>query len=619
MAGLGLRQIPSKQSKKGSPVLRAGDTLFVKNGTYVEEVNISQSGTANQPVTVRAYPGHKPVIDGMAGVNGINSGLPSGSLIKTNPRTGAGMKYTGLFDITGSYVVVDGFEIMRSMGRGMRIYTPAGRPPTKYVTVRNCNIHHSRQVNYLVTGIGNAQNQSISQIVIEDCECSWSGNYYPEMRGANSVTDWSEGVLFKNAQYCRLSRSKVYENWGEAIIADANFGRSHHIIIEDCIIWDNMKSVYIHAAEDVIFRRNYVYYSKTDRSRSSPFGKVPAIKVAPAEHATFGRIPSKRIEITNNIIVGTLTGIALAGSPGKPEIEDCFIAYNTLVNNSTSVLALIAQKKNMVFRNNIVVGKTLVNDAGGRTKSNWTYSNNLWSKTPEAMRGAGDVIGDPKLANINHDPAAGEGDPKNYFLTAASPAINAGFNLAEPKEDFFKNRRDSRPDIGGHEFGVQGPFIEADFDADPKSGNAPLEVIFTDQSSSSAAITSWLWDFGEETISEEQNPTHTFPEGTYTVSLAVKGEAGEDSITKDSIIIAGTSPPQTPPRVTSGLAALYRFTEGSGQIIRDVSGVGTALDLQIRDLPAVLWAQEGLRDPVANDHRLNGNRGENHCRLHRQR
>jgi len=48
----------------------------------------------------------------------------------------------------------------------------------------------------------------------------------------------------------------------------------------------------------------------------------------------------------------------------------------------------------------------------------------------------------------------------------------------------------------------------ANFTADPESGYAPLTVQFTDTSLNN--VTSWLWDFGDETTSEEQNPTHTF-------------------------------------------------------------------------------------------------------------
>ena len=61
----------------------------------------------------------------------------------------------------------------------------------------------------------------------------------------------------------------------------------------------------------------------------------------------------------------------------------------------------------------------------------------------------------------------------------------------------------------------------SDFTAEPLTGDAPLEVTFTDQSAGD--ITSWLWDFGDGTTSTEQNPVHIYQDtGTYSVTLQVK-------------------------------------------------------------------------------------------------
>ena len=53
------------------------------------------------------------------------------------------------------------------------------------------------------------------------------------------------------------------------------------------------------------------------------------------------------------------------------------------------------------------------------------------------------------------------------------------------------------------------------------------EVVFTDNSTFSP--TSWTWVFGDGATSDEQHPTHVYTEdGTYTVSLTVENEAGDD-------------------------------------------------------------------------------------------
>lgn len=63
------------------------------------------------------------------------------------------------------------------------------------------------------------------------------------------------------------------------------------------------------------------------------------------------------------------------------------------------------------------------------------------------------------------------------------------------------------------------------FDTTLATGNFNSTYTFTDQSSGGA--TSWLWMFGDNTTSTDQNPVHTFPgAGTYTVTQIVYNQFG---------------------------------------------------------------------------------------------
>ncbi|MFT5527766.1 MAG: hypothetical protein ACI9HK_005751 [Pirellulaceae bacterium] len=44
--------------------ISGGDTLYLRGGTYYEHVYCSVAGTADQPITIRAYPGELAIIDG---------------------------------------------------------------------------------------------------------------------------------------------------------------------------------------------------------------------------------------------------------------------------------------------------------------------------------------------------------------------------------------------------------------------------------------------------------------------------------------------------------------------------------------------------------------------------
>ena len=75
----------------------------------------------------------------------------------------------------------------------------------------------------------------------------------------------------------------------------------------------------------------------------------------------------------------------------------------------------------------------------------------------------------------------------------------------------------------------------AAFSASQTSGNAPMDVTFTDRNT--GMPTSWNWNFGEGTSSTEKSPTHTYSTaGTYTVTLTVTNAAGSTSVTKYNYI-----------------------------------------------------------------------------------
>ena len=98
----------------------------------------------------------------------------------------------------------------------------------------------------------------------------------------------------------------------------------------------------------------------------------------------------------------------------------------------------------------------------------------------------------------------------------------------------------------------------ADFTREPISINSPMTVQFTDtstcpatlinhvngtiyttsiESASIGGITTWTWDFGDGTTSNEQNPAHTYQNtGSYTVRLTVVGPKGSDSKTRTNYI-----------------------------------------------------------------------------------
>lgn len=88
-----------------------------------------------------------------------------------------------------------------------------------------------------------------------------------------------------------------------------------------------------------------------------------------------------------------------------------------------------------------------------------------------------------------------------------------------------------------------GDIPSANFSADITSGSASLTINFADQSANSP--TSWQWDFGDDSTSVQQNPSHTYISiGTYTVTLKVTNSYGSDTKNKENYItVGGTGDP----------------------------------------------------------------------------
>ena len=69
----------------------------------------------------------------------------------------------------------------------------------------------------------------------------------------------------------------------------------------------------------------------------------------------------------------------------------------------------------------------------------------------------------------------------------------------------------------------------AAFTASPTTGEPPLQVQFTDASQSVDGIASWLWDFGDGSMSLEQSPLHSYENpGEYRPSLTVTERDGDE-------------------------------------------------------------------------------------------
>ncbi|MCP4424063.1 MAG: PKD domain-containing protein, partial [Chloroflexi bacterium] len=134
--------------------------------------------------------------------------------------------------------------------------------------------------------------------------------------------------------------------------------------------------------------------------------------------------------------------------------------------------------------------------------------------------------------------------------------------------------------------------VQAGFTATPISGDAPLTVNFSDNSTGD--IADYSWDFGDGGQAAEANPTHIYAEsGAYTVTLTVTDSGGaQDTLVRPSYIFVNPAvvvPPNQTPAIT-----ITSPTEGevvgsySLQVSGDIADDSAVTSVLVNDVAATL-------------------------------
>ncbi|MEM1505982.1 right-handed parallel beta-helix repeat-containing protein [Domibacillus sp. 8LH] len=165
----GSKKKPLNTIQQAVYLAKPGTTVYVRKGTYREQVVIRKSGLKNAPITIKAYPKEKAVIDG----SGLKVSLDHQGLVSMR-------------DV--SYVTVEGFEI-RNYHSKQEDLVPIGISVSgsgKGIRLLQNHIHHieTRHKNGNAHGIavyGTKAPQAIEDILI-------SGNKLEDMKLGASET-----------------------------------------------------------------------------------------------------------------------------------------------------------------------------------------------------------------------------------------------------------------------------------------------------------------------------------------------------------------------------------------------------------------------------------------------
>jgi PKD repeat protein len=234
---------------------------------------------------------------------------------------------------------------------------------------------------------------------------------------------------------------------------------------------------------------------------------------------------NKEILINNATVTGNFLNQGIQGGP-------IFISDRNITVNIYNSIFYNNSPNNLMFNyshagtspaipSHLYVNNTLLPGGQSAVPGQGEYAILHW--------GEGNIDANPLFNN--------DDDEFPYQLSEDSPAIDAG-TLDIPDYTFLETDIMGNPrvvgrsvDLGAYEF--QG--IIANFTAEPVTGNVPLTVQFTDQTS--GVVFAWQWDFDLDGHfdSTEQNPSYTYTlPGTYSVRLVIN--YGEKQIIRENLI-----------------------------------------------------------------------------------
>ena len=166
------------------------------------------------------------------------------------------------------------------------------------------------------------------------------------------------------------------------------------------------------------------------------------------------------------------------------------------------------------------------------------FANPLFYNNESAFRDITSGNNGGYSATVGWDPCSGLGSPNGRSLASAIHPSPPAPTPPAPTPPTPSPPAPTPP----------SPTVVAAFTESIVSGQVPLVVNFTDESTGSP--TSWLWHFGDtiSSTSATKNPTHTYTTpGQYTVSLTVSNGNATNTVTHTNLISVVAVPAPPPP------------------------------------------------------------------------
>ena len=374
---------------KGASVLKPGDQLQVRGGTYRESVFIhGKRSKTSAPIVIRAYPNEKPIIDGK------------------------GTQGNGVVAIALSTAIrLEGFEIRNGPNSGIFLYD------VQNIHIRKNHVHHNGRYGIRVATDNDSKRGTTRYVLVENNDVHHNVLTNAARKAKSS---WPQAIGTWRTSNVHIINNRVHENHGEGIDAVV----SENGTIVGNTVWDNFSgNIYLDNATNMKVDRNLVISGRSKEARTFYRDGLPAPSIYAANERYEERDNKlNRIRITNNVTVGGKYGFGYGNFELGGGLRNTVVMNNTFYGAAVWPLFIANDAhESTVFDRNIFVAR-----GGGAyafaENRNLRFRSNCWhgGKPTTRKKGPGDVVADPRFTR------PGGMQKADYRLRPKSPCAGKG-------------------------------------------------------------------------------------------------------------------------------------------------------------------------------------------------